>query len=91
MTPEQIRAEYVETLARHEYQENHKGELGMFSAWGEAPEAMRGVYLRGAGRAVDALAEAGLLPIETMHRVDLLPGGLPRQRTYCTPWREVSE
>ncbi|NKY60406.1 hypothetical protein [Nocardia flavorosea] len=92
MNAEQIRAQYVEVLARAEFEENHRAEIKTQAwEWGNVAEGMRAMYRRSATRAVDALAAAGLLPVEAVRRdrVDLTTGDEYLVQQYRTDWRAV--
>jgi len=102
---EQIRAEAIEVMARTDFEECHRSEIKTLAwEWGNVAESMRAAYRRGAARAVDALAAAGLLP--TIVEKQAIDGGVPwthsdggrsalpiygTEQRYVTEWREVTE
>lgn len=94
MNAEQIRALYVETLARAEF-----AHFCKVATWEEADESDRQTWMPNAERAVDALAEAGLLPtrveesgaIPVYSDEETIAYWLTNKRRYKTEWQEVGE
>lgn len=90
MTPDEIRALYVETLARADF-----AHFCKTSTWEEIDEADRQTWIPNAERAVTALAEAGLLPTRMQILAAMEGEGSIADRTthrcFLTDWREVSE
>jgi hypothetical protein len=87
MNADDIRAQYVETLARSRYARG-RGIAG--TPWSESTWAE--TYLKGAEKDVAVLAAAGLLPTveECEHFKTNVSAGVVRARRYVTDWRESS-
>lgn len=86
-TPDQIRAEYIETLAR--------SQSGAPGAWEQMSEESHESMRRRAIPYVDALADAGLLPTQMQQHGMYHDNGRydwrPTERRYLTAWRGVPE
>lgn len=95
MTPEEIRTEVTERLARAEYMKDREiipDMLGMTTpppVWEDATDAARQEHRRFVGHLVDALGD--MLPTERESRfVGLMNDGRSRHvRRYLTAWTEI--
>ncbi|SLG32783.1 Uncharacterised protein [Mycobacteroides abscessus subsp. abscessus] len=101
-TPEEIRAQYVETVARAQFDHFCK-----IATWEEIGESDRQTWIPNAEHAVDALAAAGLLPTRVERReledgwagqlvsssgeVTAVSKPCTRQQRYVTEWRVVEK
>ncbi|MFD4457680.1 hypothetical protein [Nocardia sp. NPDC058480] len=83
MTPEEIRAEAIERIARADYLRRYRADGFM---WETTTEAIRGQHRATAALAVDALGD--MLPIGEESRY--LGRGMDRRARYFTGWREVT-
>lgn len=87
MTPAEIRSLYIETLARADFAHFRKD-----ATWDEITEVYRQTWIPNAERAVDALAEAGLLPTAIGYRSAYEPDGTPlgyTERQLLTGWQRM--
>lgn len=94
MIPDEIRALYVETLARVTYEDKRKqfASIEPRQPWAELSADDRRPWLDQETDYVDALAEAGLLPIYTDYRWMYEPDGTPigcRETQLLTEWKEA--
>jgi hypothetical protein len=87
VTPEQIRAEYVETLARAAYLDwcRYRAEE---STWEDCTGETRRLRLEHAEMLADALAAEGKLPTEVEGRY--IGRGEQRRTRYVTEWQDPS-
>lgn len=94
MTAEEIRALYVETLARAEYEQDAVLlEPLNGTPWEAARDGARAEYRGIVAHLVDALEAAGLLPTEADYRWVYEPDGTPlgyRERQLLTAWRDAA-
>lgn len=106
MTPKEIRALYVETLARADYADWLERVRAAAARWGEECEHLpwdeqpeggewgREHWRRIHAPAVDALAAAGLLPKYMDRRSAYKPNGDPLgyfERQFLTEWRRMDD
>ncbi|WP_280420042.1 hypothetical protein [Nocardia carnea] len=97
MTPEQIRAEAIEVIARAEYEHLHFTDG---YRWESTTEFNRQAYRESVARHVDALAASGLLPtahVETRGGIEVQDAAgeivqrIPEEHRYFTDWREAPQ
>lgn len=88
MTPEEIRAEAIELIARDDYLRRWQAD-GF--AWETTTEAIRGRYRARAATAVAALATANLLPTGRETMTDYIGDDLDAvdHYRYVTEWKEL--
>ncbi|MGW5387174.1 hypothetical protein [Nocardia sp. NPDC003963] len=89
MSADEIRAEAIEVIARAEF-----ARFCKTATWDEVDESDRATWIPNAEALVDALAAAGLLPVEAVRRaayavLDTSDEHLVEQ--LVTDWRAVAE
>ncbi|WP_043737759.1 hypothetical protein [Nocardia asiatica] len=88
MTPEEIRREYVEALARAAW-ENRAPARSSDPAWEQLSGPRRELFQEWGARYADALAAAGLLPTSVEGRY--IGRGMLRRTRLVTDWKEPEQ
>lgn len=94
VTPQEIRALYIDTIARGEHA-RYSAEFELDEAWEDLAEPDRDVFVGNAVDTVDDLAAKGLLPTIRSHWVDYArtshEGPIRFVTSYSTPCVPVED